>query len=83
MFAVDEDGDATVGVESNEPRFLLTVGGEIDPLDAMGARSGAAWCRGQDSLVVYDIAIGGLELFEQNGHLVSVGGGCGVEQEGL
>ena len=83
MFAVDEDGDATVGVESDEPRFLLTVGGEIDPLDSAGARSGVAWWRGQYLLVVYDVAIGGLELFEQNGHLVSVWSGCGVEQEGL
>ena len=83
MFAVDEDGDATVGVESNEPRFLLTVGGEIDPLDSAGARSEAAWCKGRCLLVVYDVAISGLELFEQNGHLVSVWSRCGVEQEGL
>jgi len=67
VFAVDENRDATVGIESDEPRLLLTVGGEIDPLD----------------VVVYDVAIGGLELFEQNGHLVSVGSGCGVEQQGL
>ena len=45
VLAVDEGGDATVGVVSDEPRFLLTVGREIDPLDAVGARSGAAWCR--------------------------------------
>jgi hypothetical protein len=35
VFAVDENRDATVGIESDEPRLLLTVGGEIDPLDAV------------------------------------------------
>ena len=41
VLAVDEDGDATVGVESDEPWFLLTVGGDVDLLNTVGVRSGA------------------------------------------
>ena len=40
--SVDEDGDATVGVERDEPWFLLTVGGNVDLLDAVCARSGGS-----------------------------------------
>ena len=83
VLAVDEDGDATIGVESDKPWLLLTIGGEDDLLDAVEARSGAAWCGWQHLLVIYGIGIGGLELFEQDGDFVSVGGGSSVEQEGL
>lgn len=41
MLAVDEHGDATIGVKSDKPWFLLTVRGDVDLLDAVEARSGA------------------------------------------
>jgi len=63
MLTVDEDRDATVGVQSNEPRFLLTVGGDVDFLD----------------FVIYDVAVCGSELFEQDGYFESIGGGRGIE----
>ena len=64
MLAIDEDGDATVGVEIDKPLFLLTIAGELDLFDAVGARWGAAGARWQHLLVIYDIAIDGPELFK-------------------
>ena len=81
VIAIDEDGDATVGVESDEPRLLLTVRGDVDLLDAEGARSGGCMIHRGRLLVIYDVAVDSLEFFEQDGHLVSVGSGRGIEHE--
>ena len=45
VFTVDKGRGATVRAVSDEPGFLLTIGGEVNPLNAVGARSGPAWCR--------------------------------------
>lgn len=43
VVAVDEDGDAAVGVEIDEPLLLLTVGADVDLLDTVKSASGTAW----------------------------------------
>ena len=50
MLAVNKDGNATVGVQSNEPWFLLTVGGDVYFLDSARGLDHARVCNAQGGL---------------------------------
>ena len=65
---VDEDGDAAVGVQAQEPVFLLLVGHDVD--EGGGPGDGGR-------------AVGVFELLEHDLHGLAVGGVHGEEVEAL
>lgn len=77
---VNEHRDSSVWVHCNEPWLFLDVRSQVNLLDTVkaneqwpGARGGTA-----EDLLIVDVPVGCLELFEHDGYFVAIGGSCSV-----
>jgi len=83
---VDDDGDAAVGVEAEEPFFLLVVGHDVAEGERRMLVGLLVWGRGGG--VVHEGGVPGgavdiCELLEHNLNFLSVGGAHGDEMKAL